>query len=142
MSASRLFHAGWGSTFLVLLSHFQPVFTAPTFLWDSDHLHMLLAKLLARMLCPCDAVVLAVDDTLCRKRGSDLFGAGMQHDPLVSRRGRSAVRWGHDWVVLCIVIVHPFWAPTKVFALPIAGAIGGAADGAAAAVLAGSGLVS
>jgi len=28
--------------------------------------------------------------------------------------------WGHDWVALCILVVHPFWAPTKVFALPIA----------------------
>ena len=35
-------------------------------------------------------------------------------------RAKSLVSWGHDWVVLCLVIVHPFWAPTRVFALPIA----------------------
>jgi hypothetical protein len=49
-----------------------------------------------------------------------LYGAGMHYDPLISSRVKSLVSWGHDWVVLCLIIVHPFWAPTKVFALPIA----------------------
>jgi hypothetical protein len=44
----------------------------------------------------------------------------MHHDPLISSRAKPLVSWGHDWVVLCILIVHPFWAPTKVFALPVA----------------------
>ena len=44
----------------------------------------------------------------------------MHYDPLISSRAKSLVSWGHDWVVLCLIIVHPFWAPTKVFALPIA----------------------
>src|SRR5665213_2831447 len=44
----------------------------------------------------------------------------MHYDPLISSRKKTLVSWGHDWVVLCIVIVHPFWAPTKVFALPVA----------------------
>jgi SRSO17 transposase len=44
----------------------------------------------------------------------------MHYDPLISSRSKSLVSWGHDWVVLCLLIVHPFWAPTKVFALPIA----------------------
>ena len=62
----------------------------------------------------------AVDDTLCRKRGLTLYGAGMHYDPLISSRSKALVSWGHDWVVLCLIIVHPLWAPTKVFALPIA----------------------
>jgi hypothetical protein len=62
----------------------------------------------------------AIDDTLCRKRGLTLYGAGMHHDPLISSRAKPLVSWGHDWVVLCLLIVNPFWAPTKVFALPIA----------------------
>lgn len=44
----------------------------------------------------------------------------MHHDPLISSRAKPLVSWGHDWVVLCLLIVHPFWAPTKVFALPLA----------------------
>ena len=52
--------------------------------------------------------------------GLTLYGAGMHYDPLISSRSKALVSWGHDWVVLCLIIVHPFWAPTKVFALPIA----------------------
>src|SRR5262249_55857734 len=62
----------------------------------------------------------AVDDTLCRKRGLTLYGAGMPYDPLISSRPKALVSWGHDWVVLGLIVVHPFWAPTKVVALPIA----------------------
>jgi hypothetical protein len=55
-----------------------------------------------------------------RKRGLTLYGAGMHYDPLISSRSKALVSWGHDWVVLCLIIVHPWWKPTKVFALPIA----------------------
>jgi hypothetical protein len=44
----------------------------------------------------------------------------MHHDPLLSSKKHKVTNWGHDWVVLCLVIVAPFWAPDKVFALPIA----------------------
>jgi hypothetical protein len=151
-------------SFVVLLQHFLPVFTAPTFqtfvevvtgwvlsprhryvtevifsggnvdnghwcrfhrffshaVWDLDVLSLHLAKLVVRVLALGATFMWAVDDTLCRKRGLTLYGAGMHHDPLISSRAKPLVSWGHDWVVLCLVIVHPFWAPTKVFALPIA----------------------
>jgi hypothetical protein len=88
--------------------------------WDLDTFSMVLAKLVATLLAPGATLLWAVDDTLCRKRGLTLYGAGMHYDPLISSRAKSLVSWGHDWVVLCLIIVHPFWAPTKVFALPIA----------------------
>ena len=151
-------------SFVNLLQHFSPVFTAPTHqtfslivtgwilshrhryiteiifacgkvgighwsrfhrffshaAWDLDNFSMDLAKLVASILAPGATLLWAVDDTLCRKRGLTLYGAGMHYDPLISSRAKSLVSWGHDWVVLCLIIVHPFWAPTKVFALPIA----------------------
>ena len=88
--------------------------------WDLDTFSMALAKLVVTILAPGATLLWAVDDTLCRKRGLTLYGAGMHYDPLISSRARSLVSWGHDWVVLCLILVHPFWAPTKVFALPIA----------------------
>jgi DDE superfamily endonuclease len=88
--------------------------------WDLDTLSMSLAKLVATILAPGATLLWAVDDTLCRKRGLTLYGAGMHYDPLISSRAKTLVSWGHDWVVLCLILVHPFWAPTKVFALPIA----------------------
>src|SRR5271170_1526380 len=152
------------ASFVDLLQHFVPVFTAPTFqtflqiatgwvlshrhryltevifaggnvgnghwcrfhrffsqaAWDIDILGLFLAKLVARIIAPGSTLLWAVDDTLCRKRGLTLYGAGMHYDPLISSRAKPLVSWGHDWVVLCLIIAHPFWAPTKVFALPIA----------------------
>jgi DDE superfamily endonuclease len=152
------------SSFVDLLPHFAPVFTAPTYqtflvivagwvlsqrhrfitevifsgghvgkghwarfhrffshaAWDIDSFSMALAKMVVTILTPGAQLLWAVDDTLCRKRGLTLYGAGMHHDPLISSRSKALVSWGHDWVVLCLIVVHPFWAPTKVFALPIA----------------------
>ncbi len=88
--------------------------------WDLDTLSMFLAKAVARVFALGGTLSWAVDDTLCRKRGLTLYGAGMHHDPLISSRAKPLVSWGHDWVVLCLIIACPFWAPTKVFALPIA----------------------
>jgi DDE superfamily endonuclease len=88
--------------------------------WDLDTFSLCLAKLVVTILAPGATFLWAVDDSLCRKRGLTLYGAGMHYDPLISSRAKSLVSWGHDWVVLCLIIVHPFWAPTKVFALPIA----------------------
>jgi DDE superfamily endonuclease len=152
------------SSFLDLLSHFAPVFTAPTYqtfmaivagwvlsqrhrfitevifsggqvgighwsrfhrffshaAWDIDTFSLFLAKLAMTILAPGATLLWAVDDTLCRKRGLTLYGTGMHYDPLISSRSKALVSWGHDWVVLCVILVHPWWAPTKVFALPIA----------------------
>jgi SRSO17 transposase len=88
--------------------------------WDLDTFSMVLAKLVVTTLAPGATLFWAVDDTLCRKRGLTLYGAGMHYDPLISSRAKALVSWGHDWVVLCLIIAHPFWAPTKVFALPVA----------------------
>ena len=86
--------------------------------WDLDTFSMNLAKLVATTLAPGATLLWAVDDTLCRKRGLTLYGAGMHYDPLISSRARSLVSWGHDWVVLCLIIVHPFWAPPRSLPCP------------------------
>jgi DDE superfamily endonuclease len=88
--------------------------------WDLDTLSLHLAKLVVTILAPGATLSWSVDDTLCRKRGLTLYGAGMHYDPLISSRSKRLVSWGHDWVVLCLIIEKPFWAPTKVFALPVA----------------------
>ena len=88
--------------------------------WDLDAFALILAKLVASIVAPGATILWAVDDTLCRREGLTLHGAGMHHDPLISSRQKALVSWGHDWVVLSILVVNPFWAPTKVFALPVA----------------------
>ena len=66
---------------------------------------------------------LVVDDTLCRKRGRTLFGAGMHYDAqLTGRRwsnaNRSVKSRGHCWVILGIVISFPF-RPGHCYCLPV-----------------------
>jgi hypothetical protein len=87
--------------------------------WSLDHLSRTLARLLVRTFLPTGLIELAVDDTLCRKRGLTLYGAGMHHDPLISSRALKLVSWGHDWVVLCLILRCPSWASTKVWCLPV-----------------------
>jgi hypothetical protein len=43
----------------------------------------------------------------------------MHHDPLFSSKALKVFSWGHDWVVLALLVRLPRWAPTKVFALPL-----------------------
>ena len=86
--------------------------------WDLDFLWRILARILLRTFAATGLVELAGDDTLCRKRGLTIYGTGMHHDPLLSSRALKLVSWGHDWVVLCLV-VRGFWAPSKVWCLPL-----------------------
>jgi hypothetical protein len=54
--------------------------------WDLDAFALRLAKLVVSILAPGATLLWAVDDTLCRRRGLTLYGAGMHYDPLISSR--------------------------------------------------------
>jgi DDE superfamily endonuclease len=88
--------------------------------WSLDSVCLTLISLLIDAFASTGIIALALDDTLCRKRGLNLYGAGMHHDPLISSKAVKLVSWGHDWVVLTLIVCCPFWASTKVFSLPIA----------------------
>lgn len=87
--------------------------------WSLDALSLTITSLLIDTFVPQGVVVLALDDTLCRKRGLHVYGAGMHHDPLLSSKAVKLVSWGHVWVVLTLVVRLPAWAPSKIFSLPI-----------------------
>ena len=87
--------------------------------WSIDDLYDALALQAVQDFYPEGVIVLGADDTLCRKRGLTIFGTGMHHDPLISSRKRAWVSWGHDWVILSLIIPNPPWSPTKVWALPV-----------------------
>lgn len=87
--------------------------------WSLDALSMTIASLLIDAFFPDGIIVLAVDDTLCRKRGLHLYAAGMHHDPLLSSKQVKLVSWGHVWVIITLVVILPAWASGKVFSLPI-----------------------
>jgi hypothetical protein len=87
--------------------------------WNLHELWMALAYQLVAAFAPQGVLLIAVDDTLCRKRGLSIFGTGMDHDPLISSRQKALVSWGHNWVVAALLIEGLSWAPSKVWALPI-----------------------
>jgi hypothetical protein len=87
--------------------------------WQLDTFSWVLAQVVFKIFVPTGLIELAVDDTLCRKRGLTLYGAGMHHDPLISSRAKPLVSWGHDWVVVTVLISGLSWAPSKVWALPL-----------------------
>jgi hypothetical protein len=85
--------------------------------WSRDGLGLAVFGLLTVWL-DGHVVMLALDDTLARKRGLKMFGVGMHHDPLLSSRSRAITNWGHSWVVLGVIVRFPLW-PERAFCLPI-----------------------
>ncbi|MBV9670898.1 MAG: transposase [Acidobacteriales bacterium] len=84
--------------------------------WDLDELgHAIL-----QLLLPFAETELlgAVDDTLARKSGRRIWGAGMHHDPLRSTQQRPFFSFGHNFVVFSLQVAFPF-APGKFWSIPI-----------------------
>src|SRR4051794_11200971 len=84
--------------------------------WSLDELGLAVFSLVLPLV---DGVVLlAMDDTLARKRGLKVFGVGMHHDPLLSTRKTAITNWAHCWVVLGVVLQLPFCGD-RYFCLPV-----------------------
>ena len=84
--------------------------------WSLDAVGLVVFDLIEPWLG--DNVMLALDDTLARKRGRKMFGCGMHHDPLLSSRGKAVMNWGQSWVVLGVIVELPF-RPGHYYCLPI-----------------------
>lgn len=85
--------------------------------WSLDQLGLIVFGLLECWL-PEGAILLAIDDTLAKKRGLKVFGVGMHYDGQLSSRSKSVTRWSHNWVILGVIIRFPLW-PERAFTLPI-----------------------
>jgi len=96
-------------------SAFHRVFAAAR--WSLDELGLAVFDLMLPWLDGRE-IMLALDDTLARKRGLKVYGVGMHHDPLLSTRRTAVMNWGHSWVVLGVIVKFPF-CPDKYFCLPI-----------------------
>lgn len=83
--------------------------------WSVDRVGLALFDLITRGMT---TVFLTVDDTLLPRHGLKIFGTGMHRDPLLSSRGHVVTRWGHSWVVLCVVVESRHF-PGRHFSLPV-----------------------
>jgi len=93
-------------------------------IWLPNELGKRIFMLAIELLPEHAAIILTVDDTLCRKSGAHIWGGGMHHDPLLSNygRGKSLVKFfsfGHNWVIVCVCIQTP-WNENRWMAIPIA----------------------
>ena len=88
--------------------------------WSLEEVSATLARLVVRLLVPSDeAVTVAVDDTLFRRRGPKVHGAAWFHDG--SAQGERKVGYGNNWVIAAIVVSLPFL--DRAVALPVAFAL-------------------
>jgi SRSO17 transposase len=84
--------------------------------WSLDDLGLVVFDVIQPWLGK--TVYLALDDTLARKKGRRMYGAGMHHDPLISSRKLKVLNGGHSWVVLGVLVKFPFRGD-RYFCLPI-----------------------
>jgi hypothetical protein len=94
---------------------FHRVFSAAQ--WSLDQLGLIVFGML-KVLLPEGTVYLSLDDTEAHKRGLKVYGVGMHRDPQLSTRKKPVFTWGHNWVILCVIVRLPF-CPDRVFSLPI-----------------------
>jgi hypothetical protein len=75
--------------------------------WNPDDLGLAVARLVAGLLVPAgQPVVIAIDDTLFRRRGRKVWAASWFHDG--SAAGPAKSGHGNDWVIAAIVVRLPF----------------------------------
>jgi hypothetical protein len=69
-------------------------------------------------LLPADvAIELVADDTVDGKEGAHVWAKSAHRDPTRSSRSKTATRFGHKWLVLCMLVQLPGW--DRPWALPV-----------------------
>jgi len=87
--------------------------------WWSWSAARVVARLVLQAFYPDsrETIFLAGDDTVDGHRGAKVYGKGCHRDAVRSSHSFIAFRWGHKWVVLC-VLVHLPWS-YRPWALPV-----------------------
>lgn len=109
----------WQFSVLQRLRHYSTIYDLFSRAnWDWDDLGRILLALLLVEFVPFGLVWIAVDDTLCHKRGKHVALGGIFLDPVLSSKKRKIFRFAVNYVVLALVVQLPF-RPDRTFALPI-----------------------
>jgi DDE superfamily endonuclease len=85
--------------------------------WSSLQLACALTRFLIRHLLPTGLITLIGDDTVDGHKGPKVYGKARHRDPVRSTQSYTAWRYGHKWVVLCVLVRFPF--ATRPWALPV-----------------------
>jgi DDE superfamily endonuclease len=84
--------------------------------WSAWALARLLITVLRDHVVPPGPGLLAGDDTVTEHPGPQVFGQGRPRDGVRSSHSSTAYRWGHNWVVVSVLVKLPF--ATRPWALP------------------------
>jgi hypothetical protein len=85
--------------------------------WHADQLGLAVCDLIVARLLDADAPIrLVADDSLFKRTGRKVFGAGWHYDPAAAGRKRTA--WGNNWVVVGVLVRLPF-VPHRMVRLPV-----------------------
>jgi hypothetical protein len=94
---------------------YQRVLSAAS--WSGLQLACLLTRFVVRHLLPDGVIPLAGDDTVDGHKGKAVYGKARHRDAVRSSHSYTAWRYGHKWVVLCVLARLPF--ATRPWALPV-----------------------
>jgi hypothetical protein len=111
--------AVWQATGLAATRHHDSAYAVfHSAVWEWDDLGIVLATLILTHLVPGGVVWVAVDDTLCHKRGAKVAFGGIFLDAVLSSKSHKTFRFGLNWVVLGIAVPIPMRAD-RYFCLPV-----------------------
>jgi hypothetical protein len=109
----------WQATGLAARRHHDTAYAVfHSAAWEWDDLGIILATLILTHLVPGGVVWVAVDDTLCHKRGAKVAFGGIFLDAVLSSKKHKTFRFGLNWVVLGIAVPIPMRAD-RYFCLPV-----------------------
>jgi hypothetical protein len=111
--------AVWQATGLAAKRHHDTAYAVfHSAAWEWDDLGIVLATLILTHLVPGGVVWVAVDDTLCHKRGAKVAFGGIFLDAVLSSKKHKTFRFGLNWVVLGIALPIPM-RTDRYFCLPV-----------------------
>jgi DDE superfamily endonuclease len=109
----------WQATGLAARRHHDTAYAVfHSAVWEWDDLGIVLATLILTHLVPGGVVWVAVDDTLCHKRGAKVAFGGIFLDAVLSSKRHKTFRFGLNWVVLGVALPIPMRAD-RYFCLPV-----------------------
>ncbi len=109
----------WQATGLAAKRHHDTAYAVfHSAAWEWDDLGIVLATLILTHLVPGGVVWVAVDDTLCHKRGAKVAFGGIFLDAVLSSKKHKTFRFGLNWVVLGIAVPIPM-RTDRYFCLPV-----------------------
>lgn len=85
--------------------------------WNPEEMGRLLFLAALWLVGPKEPIRIAADDTLAKKRGTEVFGIGTHLDAVSSTKLFRIFAFGHCWVALCVVVGVPF--SRRPWALPV-----------------------